>query len=77
MSNKTSLKRTAGHEEGAKRIKEVALKANALGVKYLTLYCFSTENWKRNKKEVAYLMEMPERLLNNKEVSNFKMKILF
>ncbi|AOX43678.1 undecaprenyl diphosphate synthase [Spiroplasma sp. NBRC 100390] len=73
-ATKQSLKRTAGHEEGAKRIKEVALKANALGVKYLTLYCFSTENWKRNKKEVAYLMEMPERLLNNKEVSNFKNK---
>ncbi|WP_425380425.1 polyprenyl diphosphate synthase [Spiroplasma endosymbiont of Stenodema calcarata] len=66
------LKRTAGHEEGAKRIKEVALKANALGVKYLTIYCFSTENWKRSKSEVNYLMKMPERLLNNKQVNNFK-----
>ncbi|WHQ36733.1 polyprenyl diphosphate synthase [Spiroplasma sp. SV19] len=71
-ATKQGLKRTAGHEEGAKRIKEVALKANALGVKYLTLYCFSTENWKRSKSEVAYLMAMPERLLNHKQVNNFK-----
>ncbi|WP_342256850.1 polyprenyl diphosphate synthase [Spiroplasma endosymbiont of Poecilobothrus nobilitatus] len=53
-------------------MKDVALKANALGVKYLTIYCFSTENWKRSAQEVAYLMAMPERLLNNKQVNNFK-----
>ncbi|MFW4371325.1 MAG: polyprenyl diphosphate synthase [Spiroplasma sp. hy2] len=71
-ATKQGLERTAGHEEGAKRIKDVALKANALGVKYLTIYCFSTENWKRSAQEVAYLMAMPERLLNNKQVNNFK-----
>ncbi|AXF95566.1 polyprenyl diphosphate synthase [Spiroplasma phoeniceum] len=71
-ATKQGLERTTGHEEGAKRIKDVALKANALGVKYLTIYCFSTENWKRSAQEVAYLMAMPERLLNNKQVNNFK-----
>ncbi|MFU0251770.1 polyprenyl diphosphate synthase [Spiroplasma sp. Moj] len=71
-ATKQGLERTAGHEKGAKRIKDVALKANALGVKYLTIYCFSTENWKRSAQEVAYLMAMPERLLNNKQVNNFK-----
>ncbi|ELL44234.1 polyprenyl diphosphate synthase [Spiroplasma melliferum] len=71
-ATKQGLERTVGHEEGAKRIKDVALKANALGVKYLTIYCFSTENWKRNAQEVTYLMAMPERLLNNKQVNNFK-----
>lgn len=71
-ATKQGLERTAGHEEGSKRIKDVALKANALGVKYLTIYCFSTENWKRSAQEVAYLMAMPERLLNNKQVNNFK-----
>lgn len=39
-ATKQGLERTVGHEEGAKRIKDVALKANALGVKYLTIYCF-------------------------------------
>ncbi len=65
-ATKQGLERTAGHKEGEKRIKDVALKVNALGVKYLIIYCFSTENWKRSAQEVVYLMAMPERLLNNK-----------
>nr|WP_047791633.1 polyprenyl diphosphate synthase [Spiroplasma eriocheiris] len=65
------LSRTKGHEEGARRIKDVALKANEIGVKYLTIYCFSTENWKRNLAEVNYLMTMPERLLNDEQVKKF------
>lgn len=51
-----SLPRSVGHSAGAKAIKPVVLRCNELGVEALTLYAFSTENWKRPKMEVDYLM---------------------
>jgi undecaprenyl diphosphate synthase len=48
--------RARGHLEGVKAAKRVVRAASAAGVRYLTLYTFSTENWKRAPKEVAYLM---------------------
>jgi len=57
------LPRIAGHREGMKVINKVVRKANELGVEILTLYAFSTENWKRPKTEVEYLMKLPERFL--------------
>jgi undecaprenyl diphosphate synthase len=59
------LPRIAGHREGMKVINKVVRKASELGVEVLTLYAFSTENWKRPKTEVDYLMKLPERFLNN------------
>ncbi|WP_227935839.1 isoprenyl transferase [Alkalihalobacillus deserti] len=59
------LPRIAGHREGMKVVNKVVHKANDLGVEVLTLYAFSTENWKRPKTEVEYLMKLPERFLNN------------
>lgn len=53
------LERSAGHQEGVEAIRRVALSANQLGVKVLTLYAFSTENWKRPIKEVRFLMKLP------------------
>jgi undecaprenyl diphosphate synthase len=53
------LPRTAGHKAGADNVRTIAIAANDLGVKYLTLYAFSTENWKRSKDEVGYLMKLP------------------
>lgn len=53
------LPRTAGHKVGADNVRTIAIAANELGVKYLTLYAFSTENWKRSKDEVSYLMKLP------------------
>lgn len=53
------LPRTAGHKVGADNVRTIAIAANELGVKYLTLYAFSTENWKRSKDEVGYLMKLP------------------
>ena len=47
-----------GHKEGAENIKEIVTAAEEFGVKYLTLYAFSTENWKRSKEEVDYLMNL-------------------
>ncbi|MBR2596392.1 MAG: di-trans,poly-cis-decaprenylcistransferase [Solobacterium sp.] len=51
--------RTAGHLAGADNIRTVAIAADQLGIKYLTLYAFSTENWKRSADEVGYLMKLP------------------
>ncbi|MEE3487849.1 MAG: isoprenyl transferase [Bulleidia sp.] len=51
--------RTAGHLVGADNVRTIAIAANDLGVKYLTLYAFSTENWKRSREEVSYIMKLP------------------
>ncbi len=51
-------KRTAGHSEGLKTAKMIAKAAADFGIKYLTLYVFSTENWKRAEEEVGYLMNL-------------------
>lgn len=52
------LFRTAGHEQGATAVKEVVEGCGKLDIKYLTLYAFSTENWKRPKMEVRTLMNL-------------------
>ena len=52
------LKRTAGHDEGAKRVRDITTHCSNIGVKYLTLYAFSTENWSRPKLEVEFLMKL-------------------
>ncbi len=53
--------RTYGHEAGVKAVKEVVKAATEIGTKYLTLYTFSVENWKRPKSEVAALMSLLSR----------------
>lgn len=52
------LVRMMGHREGMKTIKRILNRSSDLGVKYLTLYAFSTENWKRPKEEVGALMKL-------------------
>lgn len=52
------LPRTAGHQEGVETVRKVTEEAVRLGVKYLTLYTFSTENWNRPVEEVAALMDL-------------------
>jgi len=52
--------RTYGHYMGVKNVRNIAIHANERGIKYLTLYAFSTENWKRPEKEVSYLMSLPK-----------------
>ncbi|PYI54290.1 isoprenyl transferase [Paenibacillus flagellatus] len=56
---KRGLPRTAGHYAGMLAMKETIRTCNALGVKCLTLYAFSTENWKRPREEVQYLVHLP------------------
>ncbi|WP_100399323.1 isoprenyl transferase [Bacillus sp. FJAT-44742] len=65
------LPRIAGHREGMKVINKVVREANHIGIKYLTLYAFSTENWKRPKAEVDFLMRLPEKFLH-KELPSLK-----
>ncbi|OMF36775.1 isoprenyl transferase [Paenibacillus sp. FSL H8-0548] len=57
------LPRMAGHHSGMKAVKRITMAADRLGVKYLTLYAFSTENWKRPKAEVDFLMKLPQQFL--------------
>lgn len=63
-AKKRGLPRVAGHREGMNVIREIVSTSNELGVKVLTLYAFSTENWKRPKTEVDFLMRLPERFLS-------------
>lgn len=51
--------RTAGHLAGADNVRTIAIAASNAGVEYLTLYAFSTENWKRSQDEVSYIMKLP------------------
>ncbi|MDQ0156782.1 isoprenyl transferase [Robertmurraya andreesenii] len=62
-AKKRALPRIAGHHEGMKVVRKITKLANEVGVKTLTLYAFSTENWKRPKMEVDYLMKLPEEFL--------------
>ncbi|WP_054706702.1 isoprenyl transferase [Bacillus sp. JCM 19041] len=59
------LPRIAGHREGMKNVNKIVRAANALNVEVLTLYAFSTENWKRPKTEVDFLLRLPERYLKS------------
>ena len=57
-AKKRNMIRTNGHTEGLKRAKEIAKAASDLGLKYITFYVFSTENWKRTQEEVGFIMNL-------------------
>jgi undecaprenyl diphosphate synthase len=59
-AKKRGLPRTAGHRAGVRAVKRVVRIASEIGVGYLTLYTFSTENWKRPKREVSAIMKLLE-----------------
>ena len=62
-AKKRGLVRTAGHEEGAKRVQDLARNAKEFGIKVVTLYTFSTENWKRPKVEIDYIFNLGKKFL--------------
>lgn len=66
-AQKRSLIRTKGHQEGIKTLEEIIMYAKKINLKYLTVYAFSTENWKRPKLEVSTLMELFKRYLIDKK----------
>lgn len=57
-AKKRGMPRTAGHKEGLTSAKKIVKAAAQLGIKYVTLYTFSTENWKRAQEEVGFLMNL-------------------
>lgn len=61
------LPRIAGHRAGAKSVDEITRAAREFGIKILTLYAFSTENWKRPKEEIEALFRLLERYLDKEE----------
>lgn len=63
-AQKKHLPRVAGHKEGMETVRKITMAANSLGVKVLTLYAFSTENWKRPETEVRFLMDLPVRFFD-------------
>lgn len=69
-AKKRSMPRSAGHVAGAKTFKDIARYCNKIGLEYLTVYAFSTENWKRPKDEVESIMNLLREYL--KDAENFK-----
>lgn len=69
-AKKRKLPRSAGHVAGAKTFKTIARYCNKIGLKYLTVYAFSTENWKRPQDEVNGIMNLLRDYL--KDAENFK-----
>ena len=78
LKNKKS--RNAGHKAGLKTVEKIIKESISQKIKYLTLYVFSTENWKRPKKEVNYLFKLLENFLSNRidelHKQNIKLKII-
>ena len=69
-----------GHKEGAKTIEKIVEYANQIGLKYITVYAFSTENWKRSQEEVSWLMQLLQNYLDEyskrADTQNIKIRVL-
>ena len=68
-AKKRRLPTFEGHRRGFEKLKEVGEWCKKKGVKVLTIYAFSTENWNRSQKEVNYLMKLLKTALNKKEIA--------
>lgn len=66
-AKKRGLPRSAGHSAGAETLKKIVTECNSMGIKYITVYAFSTENWKRPQSEVDFLMNLLLDYLRNAE----------
>ena len=79
-ASRRGLPRSAGHREGANNLKKIVRYSDEIGIKYLTVYAFSTENWSRPKDEVDTLMSLLLEFLKNadKEIAgkNVKIKVI-
>ena len=73
------MPRTYGHKQGAEKVREIALEANRMGIKALTLYAFSTENWKRPEEEVSFLCKLPKMFFESyiKELKENNIKVTY
>src|SRR5881409_2377321 len=64
-ATRRGLPRFAGHREGVKAARAIVRAADTLGLRYLTLYAFSTENWSRPEDEVSTLLSLLERAIRS------------
>jgi len=76
-AKKRNLPRIFGHREGAKSVREITTACAELGVKYLTLYAFSTENWKRPENEIKFLFNLLDDYLVKERKTLIKNNIKF
>lgn len=79
-AQKQKKERTYGHYQGVENVRNIAIMANKLDIAVLTLYAFSTENWRRPIEEVNYLMKLPEvffnRFLDELMKENIRIKMI-
>lgn len=78
-AKKRGMPRTFGHKKGAENVVKITRAMKESGVKYLTLYAFSTENWQRSKDEVDALMQLLNEYLDKelKEIMDNNVRIVF
>jgi len=78
-AKKRGLPRTSGHAAGAEAFRRIATYCGDIGVKYLTVYAFSTENWKRSEEEISGIMRLMERYLEEgiRDMTKNRVKICF
>ena len=76
-AERRGLPRTLGHKEGAVALRKIITYAGEIGIKYLTVYAFSTENWRRSKDEVDALMFLFKTYLKNEEKNIMKNNVRF
>ena len=79
-AKKNNLDTPSGHKKGAETLEKITKYCNKIGVKYLTCYTFSTENWKRSELEVKAIMLLMqkyiERFMGDEDMQNVKLKIV-
>ena len=76
-AERRGLPRQAGHKVGAEAFRSIANYAKSIGLSYLTVYAFSTENWKRSDEEVGAIMELLERYLREAITDMDKNRVRF
>lgn len=74
-ANKKGLPRSVGHKEGAEAVKRIIANCLDINIPILTLFAFSTENWKRPKNEITYLLKLFERVLSKEKTNLIKKNI--
>ncbi|GHT51440.1 isoprenyl transferase [Endomicrobiia bacterium] len=76
-AKKRSLPRVFGHEQGVKTVKKIVKAADSIGIKILTIYAFSTENWKRPRSEIEVLFSLLQQFIKKdlKELSGCGVKL--
>ena len=76
-AKKNGVSRLAGHNQGMLAMKEIIKRADVLGIKYLTVYAFSTENWKRSQEEVGGIMLLLRKYLEEALLDMEKNRVRF